>query len=31
MKAKDVMTPHVLSVAPDASISAAARLMLQNR
>src|SRR5215471_5594018 len=31
MKAKDVMTPHVLSVAPDASISVAARLMLQNR
>jgi CBS domain-containing protein len=31
MKAKDVMTPHVLSVAPDAPISAAARLMLQNR
>src|SRR5262245_36660721 len=31
MNAKDVMTPHVLSVAPDASISAAARLMLQNK
>ena len=31
MKAKDVMTPHVLSVAPDASTSAAAWLMLQNR
>src|SRR5215471_6494366 len=31
MKAKDVMTPHVLSVAPDTSISVAARLMLQNR
>ena len=29
MKAKDVMTPHVLSVAPDASISTAVRLMLQ--
>jgi CBS domain-containing protein len=31
MKAKDVMTPHVLSVTSDASISAAAHLMLQNR
>lgn len=31
MNAKDVMTPSVLSVAPDASISAAARLMLQNK
>jgi CBS domain-containing protein len=31
MKAKDVMTPHVLSIAPDASVSAAAHLMLQNR
>jgi len=31
MHAKDVMTPSVLSTAPDASISDAARLMLQNR
>ena len=31
MNAKDVMTPCVLSIAPDASISAAARLMLQNK
>lgn len=31
MNAKDVMTPSVLSVAPDASISAAAHLMLQNK
>jgi CBS domain-containing protein len=31
MNAKDVMTPHVLSIAPDALISAAARLMLQNK
>jgi CBS domain-containing protein len=31
MKAKDVMTPHVLSVAPDESVFVAARLMLQNR
>jgi CBS domain-containing protein len=31
MNAKDVMTPSVLSVTPDASISAAARLMLQNK
>src|SRR5215831_234902 len=31
MQVKDVMTPNVLSVVSDASISAAARLMLQNR
>jgi CBS-domain-containing membrane protein len=31
MNAKDVMTPSVLSIAPDASISAAAHLMLQNK
>jgi CBS domain-containing protein len=31
MNAKDVMTPSVLSVAPDASVSAAAHLMLQNK
>ena len=31
MNAKDVMTPSVISIAPDASISAAARLMLQNK
>src|SRR5262249_53761680 len=31
MKAKDVMTPSVLSIAPDAPISAAAHLMLQNK
>jgi CBS domain-containing protein len=31
MNARDVMTPHVISVAPDASTSAAARLMLQNK
>jgi CBS domain-containing protein len=31
MNAKDVMTPFVLSIAPDASISAAAHLMLQNK
>ncbi len=31
MKAKDVMTTTVLSVAPDSSISAAAHLMLQNK
>jgi len=31
MKAKDVMTPHVITVAPDASILEALRLMLQNK
>src|SRR5262249_21245853 len=31
MNAKDVMTPNVLSVTPDASIATAARLMLQNK
>jgi CBS domain-containing protein len=31
MNAKDVMTPNVVSVAPDASISAAARLMLESK
>jgi CBS domain-containing protein len=31
MKAKDVMTRNVISVAPDASILEAVRLMLQNR
>jgi CBS domain-containing protein len=31
MNAKDVMTPSVLSVAPDASVAAAVRLMLQNK
>jgi CBS-domain-containing membrane protein len=30
MKAADVMTRHVVTVAPDASILHAARLMLQN-
>jgi CBS-domain-containing membrane protein len=31
MNAKDVMTPSVLSIAPDALISDAAGLMLQNK
>jgi CBS domain-containing protein len=31
MNAKDVMTPHVVSVAPDESVLAAARLMLQKK
>ena len=31
MKAKDVMTQHVIAVAPDASIFEALRLMLQHR
>jgi CBS domain-containing protein len=31
MKAKDVMTQHVITVAPDASILEALRLMLQHR
>jgi CBS domain-containing protein len=31
MKAKDVMTEHVITVAPDASIVEALQLMLQNR
>ena len=31
MNAKDIMTPSVVSIAPDASISAAAHLMLQNK
>jgi CBS-domain-containing membrane protein len=31
MHAKDGMTPNVLSVAPDASTSAAGRLMLENK
>jgi len=31
MNAKDVMTPSVISVPPDGSISAAAHLMLQNK
>ena len=31
MKARDVMTHHVISVSPDASILEAVRLMLQNR
>ena len=31
MNAKDVMTPSVISTAPDASVSAAAHLMLQNK
>jgi CBS domain-containing protein len=31
MKVRDIMSPRVISVAPDASILAAIRLMLQNR
>jgi CBS domain-containing protein len=31
MKAKDVMTPHVVSVAPEESVLVAARLMLQKK
>ena len=31
MKAKDVMTQRVISIAPDANVLQAARLMLQNR
>jgi len=31
MKAKDVMTEHVISITPDANVLQAARLMLQNR
>jgi len=31
MKAKDVMTQHVITIAPDASIVEALRLMLQHR
>jgi CBS domain/Integrase core domain len=31
MYAKDVMTPHVVSVRPDGSVSVAARLMLQKK
>jgi len=31
MKAKDVMTPNVITIAPDASILEALRLMLQHR
>ena len=31
MKVSDVMTPHVLSVSPDASIATATELMLQKR
>jgi CBS domain-containing protein len=31
MKAKDVMTPRVISIAPEATITEGVRLMLQNR
>jgi CBS domain-containing protein len=31
MYAKDVMTPHVVSVRPDEPVSVAARLMLQKK
>jgi CBS domain-containing protein len=31
MYVKDVMTPNVISVRPDDSVSAAARLMLENK
>jgi CBS domain-containing protein len=31
MQVRDVMTPNVISIAPDATVLAAARKMLENR